>query len=209
MKLTEKILAALIFISILLKLFLIPGGGVLLVLSMQLLTIIYFALGFAFFNGIRLRNIFKKASYEGISTMRVVGAVVTGICLSNLLVGILFKLQLWPGANATLIVALIPTIIVLIIILIKLFKNKDSYYSGIQLRIAIIGTIALLLFLLPSISIIKIQFRDHPRYIKAFEEYNRYPTDESSRLLDIEYMMATLPPEDFKQYEEYMKNQGE
>lgn len=209
MKLTEKILAVLILIAIGMKLFLIPGGGVLLVLALQTLTIIYFALGFAFFNGIRLRNIFKKSSYTGISTMRVVGAIVTGICLSNLLVGILFKLQFWPGANPMLIVSLIPTLIVLILVIIKLIKNTDKYYPRIQLRIAIIGTIGLILFLSPTLSLVKIEYRNHPEYVKAFENYNNYPSIEAEKKLDLEYMRATLSPEDFKMYEEFLERQDQ
>ena len=182
--------------------------AILFVLAMEVLTIMYFTFGFAIFNGIRLRHIFKKKVYEGTNTKRIIGGLATGICLSNLLTGVLFKLQYWPGANRMILLGLIPTIIVLVVIIFKLYRNKDSYYPNIQLRIAIIGTVAIILFLLPTLEIVKLQYRNKPEYIKAFENNSLYPSDESERKLDLEYHRATMNAEDFKMYEEFLKNPG-
>lgn len=209
MKLTEKILAVLITISLFLKLFLIPGGGVLLILAGETLIIMYFAFGFAFFNDVRLRHIFKKNAFAGTNKIRIIGGVGTGICLSNLLTGILFKLQYWPGANSMLLIALMPSFILMIIVLVKLLTKADRYYQKVQWRMVIIGTFSLILFFLPTIELVKLQYRNSPSYIKAFEENNLYPTNVSERKLDLEYHRACMNEEDFKQYEEYLKQQNE
>ena len=91
MKLTEKILYALVLIALIMKFCLVPGGGVLFVLTMSSISIIYFTFGFIFFNGIRFRKIFKKEAYAETTPWRLVGAVATGLCLSELVIGILYK----------------------------------------------------------------------------------------------------------------------
>ena len=178
MKKLEKILALLIFISLILKFNLIAGGSMLLVCSLTVLSLIYYPLGFAFFNGIRLREIFKKSSYTGISTWRILGAIGAGMAFSALCMGILFKLQFWTGANMNLLAGLVTIPIILVIVLIKYSKSKSEYYIRIIKRIAIIGGIGLILLLTPGRSIRKFEYRNHPDYINAYENYMENPGDK-------------------------------
>lgn len=150
MKRLEKILAILILIAFVLKLILVPFSGVLLTIFLLIIALIYYPFGFAFFNNIRLRNIFKKESYKGISVLHIIGAIVVGMALSVICVGILFKIQGYPMANLLLTDGLISSVIILIIGLIKYHKSKSSYYSFMLNRIAIIGGIGLLFLTLLS-----------------------------------------------------------
>ena len=75
MKKAEIIIVTLSIIALAMNLLLVPGGGVLTVLALSTFSIIYFYLGFALFNDIRLRKIFKKDSYKEISSSRILGAV--------------------------------------------------------------------------------------------------------------------------------------
>lgn len=178
MKKAEIIIAILSIIALGLNLLLIPGGSVLTVLTLLTLSFLYMYLSFALFNAIRLRNIFKKDSYKGISTLRIVGSVGTGFALSATTIGILFKFQSWPGASFNLIAGLFGLLIVTIIGLIKNLKNKSNYYSGIFKRVVIIGGLGLILILIPKTSWVELKYRNHPEYVNALKKAMANPDNE-------------------------------
>ena len=208
MKKFEKIIGLVIIISLIMKLTLIPGGSILAAISLTTLACIYYPLGFAFFNDIRLSKIFKKDSYKGLTALRIIGAIGIGMGLAAICMGILFKIQHWPGADTNLISGLVTTVIILIIALIRFIKSKDNFYKRIFKRIAIIGGFGLILMFVSDLTITKIQFRNHPDYIKAYEEYIINPQDQELRKkMDIEYYRATMPKDDFEMYMKYKYNQ--
>jgi hypothetical protein len=75
MKKFELIFVVLGLVSILLNLFLIPFANLFMLLSLSILSVFYLYFSFAFFNGIQLRNIFKKVAYTDVSALRIVGAL--------------------------------------------------------------------------------------------------------------------------------------
>ena len=201
MKNLEKVLGLLIIIGLVMKLFLIPFGGVLTILSLSTLACVYYPFGFAQFNGIRFRDIFKEISYKGFSKWQIIGGVSLGIGLAVMCMGILFRVQEWPGSGVILSAGLLITCIVLIVALIKYSKTKSEYYTPIFLRIAIIGGLGLTLFILPKFAFTKFQFRNHPAYIKAFEDSVNDPQNEELRKIEqLEYNRATMPDELFQMY---------
>lgn len=197
----EKIAAVVVLVALVLKLTLIPGGGILMVLSLSVLGFIYYPMGFALFNQIGFRQILKKDSYKGLSALRIMGAIGVGAALSVVCVGILFKLQHWTGSGFNLMVGLIVSSILLVVALIKYLATKAEFYRRIITRLVIIGGFGLMLILVPNLTIIKIQFRNHPGYIKAYELYLENPRDEAlMKNLDIEYHRATMSKEEFEMY---------
>lgn len=201
MKRTEKILGILIVISLLMKLTFTTGGNVIFSLSMLILAAIYYPFGFAFFNEIRLKKIFDKNSYKGISALRMIGSIGAGIALSILCIGILFKIQYWKGSTVNLSVGIVISVIVLIIAFIQYSKSKSEFYTKIFKRIAILGVIGLLLFFIPSMTIRKFQYRNHPEFIKAYENYIKNPQDiELQRKLDLEHNRIKMRKEHFEMY---------
>lgn len=144
MKKAEIILGAIALTSLALNLLLVPGGVVLTVLSLSTLSVFYMYLSFALFNDIQIRRIFKKDSYKGISTMRIVGAILTGLALSMTIVGLLFKFQSWPGATMNLGLGLVGLLIALIVGTVKYSKTKSDYYTKIIKRIAVYGGLGLI-----------------------------------------------------------------
>lgn len=175
MKKAELITGAIALIAIVLNSFLIPLSDVLLVLSFTLLAIIYGYLSFALFNNIQLRRIFKKSSYKGISTMRVVGAILTGLALSSTLVGILFTLMSFPGAFPNLILGTVGLTVALIVGLVKYSKSKSVYYTNIFKRIAVCGGVALMLLVLPANAWQDFKYRDYPALLEAMKEARVHP----------------------------------
>jgi hypothetical protein len=201
MKKLERLLGIIFLVAIFLKFNLIVGGNILSYASLLLLTLIYYPLGFAFFNEIPLKSVFKKSSYKGITAWKIIGTIVLGMGFSAICIGTLFKLLNWPQANLNIIAGLVTIFIVLVISLIRFAKSKNDFYKGIFNRIAIIGGFGLIMAITPELTLVKIQFRSHPSYIKAFEKHLDNPNSEDLKIrLDIEYHRATYPKEEFDIY---------
>jgi len=199
MKITEKILGIIIVLSIVLKFFHIPGSSFFLVLSTSTLMMLYFYVGFAMFNGILLKEIFKKKTYDGISTLRIIGAFFSGIGLSTILTGILFRLQHWPGGNFQLMIGLIFSGIIMILLILKYIKGKELFYKEILIRFVIIGFFGLILFYTTDYSIDKIRYRNYPDYVKALDDLQQNPQSEELRKkADYEYNKIIFTEEELE-----------
>lgn len=98
----ERSLIAISTMGLLMKLAPVPGAGVIMTLGIVPLSALYIAFGFAIFNDIRLRSVFSKRSYAQVRFSTVVFAMITGLTIALLLLGVLFKLQYWPGASPVL-----------------------------------------------------------------------------------------------------------
>ncbi len=178
MKKTEIILLLLFLIALILESFHVQGSNILLFVSLLLISFLYFYLGFALFNNIRFKNIFKKKSYKNISSKRIIGATGTGFNLSIATIGILFKFLLWPGGNLLLMIATFGLSIITLISIIKIPKTKDKYYSKILKRVVIFGTLSLFLFLLPKETWLNWKHPNNPEYVKAIIDYEANPKNQ-------------------------------
>lgn len=128
MKKSEKIFGILFAIALIFKLALFPGGGIISVISLTALSCVYFYFGFAFFNNIKLKNVFKRKSYEGISALRMIGSIGTGMVLSTVCLGILFKLSHYPGGGFMLNTGLSTTFIISTTLLIKYLRSERNLF---------------------------------------------------------------------------------
>ena len=173
MKKAELILGILILTGIVLSVLHLPGGAVITVFIMPLLSMMYLCLGFALLNSISLKN----ESYKGLSTMRIVGSVLSGIIFSIALIGILFGWMMWPGASVMLLSSIAGLLIMLIVVLIKYFTKKDLFYRNMLIRIAVIGIPVLLLLADPSLAG-KIKYGNNPELIQAIQEAEADPENE-------------------------------
>jgi hypothetical protein len=206
MRTLEKIIAIGILLSLILKFSLISGADMIFMCTMLILACIYYPFGFLFFNQIKLRHIFKKVSYKNVTTLKIIVAVITGLGLSAIVVGALFKLLHLSGADQMLLLGLIMTAVTLVISLILLFNQNDPTSKFILWRVGIIGAIGIFLLLTPALSIVKFQYRNHPKYIEAYSNYVSDPTNEELyRKMELERERIILTEEDFKRYEESAK----
>lgn len=206
MRITERILIVAIFIAVILKFSLISGGNVLMLWSVTILSSIYYPFGFLFFNQIRLRNIFKKASYKGVTTQKIVFALIAGLGLSIICIGSLFKLLNLTGADQMLFIGVIITSVVFVISLIVILTKKEVYAQLILRRASFIGIIGVALLLTSELRIVKLQYRNHPSYIEAYTKYLADPRNEElQKKKEIEYYKIVLTEEEFKIYEESTK----
>lgn len=156
-------------------------GNVFLILSFILLALFYLALGFAIFNGIKFREIFKKSSYQNISKKRIFGTLVLGFPFSILILGMLFKIMLWPGAQNMIISGLQFILIVTVILTIYYFIKKPFGFKKIFLRIIAITGVSLIIFLIPTKSLIEIYYKNHPEFVELYKNSIDNPNNEQLR----------------------------
>jgi len=147
MKKAEIILVGLAIISIILRLMHLVGANIVTVLSFTFLACLYFYFGFAIFNDIRLRDIFKKASYQDISALRIIGAIVTGIAISMAIVGMEFRIMRWPGASIMLMVGGLVLCLLTVMALIRYFSAKAPFYLNILKRLVPYTILAVVAFI--------------------------------------------------------------
>lgn len=208
MKKFEKIIGFVLLTGLIFKFLFIPGGSFFFAFSSLIMATFYFYLGFAFYNQIPFKRIFNKAAYSEINTAKIILSIGFGIGLSNICIGILYKIQHWTGARFLLITGITIIMIVLLIGLIRIDKTKGLFLTGIIKRSIIIGGFGVLLLLISDHSIIKIQYRNHPLYIKAYEDFKSNPNNTGYKdNLIKERDRIYLPEEVFKQkYNEEEEN---
>lgn len=198
MKLVEKILAIAAFTGLLLMFSLISGGTELFMLSLLSLSGIYFALGFLLFNQIRLRDVTKKETFANLTTIQIVFGVITGIVLSIICVGALFKFLKLPGSNEMLMLGVFFSILILIGVLVM---RRKLAAAPILIRTIILGAAGAVLFFTSELTLVKLQYRNHPRYIDAYSRYKEEPGHEALRdTLELEYNRVWMSEEEFIEY---------
>ena len=204
MKKLEMILVFTILIAIVMKLSLMPGGSSIASISMILLSLIYFPFGFAFLNQISLQKIFIKDAYKGMTSTRIICTIGAGLSFSAICLGILFKLNSWPGSNQDLIIGLVILVAILALALIRKIKLKYENNSLMLRRIVILSILGIIFLTSPNLPIERIRFHDHPDYIKACEDYLNNPQNQKLKEKEhVEYLKATLSKENFDLYMKY------
>jgi hypothetical protein len=175
MKKIERFLIMLSLIGIIARMMLAGGSSLTLLLSLMSLSLLYMYFGFALFNDIRLRDIFKKASYKGLTTIHIVGAILAGLALSMACVGILFKVQSWPGATFDLGVSLSLCSIIIVISYSKIKGPHRQYYKRITSRLVVATVISAFLLVIPRKGYLEFMQRDNPAFIKVQEAQWDHP----------------------------------
>jgi uncharacterized membrane protein len=150
MKKLEIILNTGAIIGLLLVLFNTPLDSLIASVFFITLSCLYYILGFALFNNIPLRKIFKADSYKGIGTWRILIAIGTGIALSILTIGIMCSALNYPMAVTFLVVGIVLTAIIITLALIRNAQEKNQFYRNITLRSFVFVIIAVIFLLLPG-----------------------------------------------------------
>jgi hypothetical protein len=181
MKKIEIILIALGFLGLTMILMHLPGGSFFTLTPFIILAFIYMYSGFALFNGIRFRRVFKKDSYHNIKPTRIVGAIGIGMALNISILGVIFKFLHYPGASFLLLAGLVSTGIIATVSVIKKKKDKDGYYLNILKRVAVFGTLCLILVVMPFRTWLIINHPKDPEYIEAVIKFRANPDDPELR----------------------------
>ncbi len=81
---------------------------------------------------------FKSESYQNISSFLIVGSVITGLSFSGLLLGILFKTQLYPGEKAMMMVSYLPSVLLAGFMTVYSLNNDKGFIKRNAFRFALV-----------------------------------------------------------------------
>jgi len=178
MKKTEKILAAISIMGILLNLFLVPYGDTLSILSMSCLAVLYMYLSFALFNDIPLQKVLKRENHKDISKRTKIGTNLIGMILALITIGILFKLQDWPNASTLLNIGFCGLILSAIISFIKVRQSNPKLHYTLLTRLATFSIIGFIFILTPKENLLEFKYRNHPEYVEAVKKAWADPSNQ-------------------------------
>ena len=150
MKKPEVILIIGAVVGLLMSLFDVPLYSLIVSVFFIALGLLYFYLGFALLNGIRLPSIFKADSYKGIGPWRIAIAIGSGIALSNLTIGFMCSILNYPMAEIFLTSGITIAAVMIILSLIKGARIKNAFYRNIILRCLVFIAIAVAFLLIPE-----------------------------------------------------------
>jgi hypothetical protein len=187
MKIIEKLIVLFAFVSLILKLNVIEGGGLLITTSLSILALLYLPFGLL---------LFGRMPSEGNLRNRL--SIAIGIGLAMICSGIIFKLQLLPYPEINLTTGLLTIILATIIASNKFQINTDKHFLPILKRIIIVGIAAIVFLLTPYSVIEKFRFRNHPKYLEVYQEHLNNPEDKDLKIkLRLEYDRAVFSEEKF------------
>jgi len=166
---TEKVFGILVMISLLFKWMHWPGGSLILILSLSTLSFLYLVLAFYLFCDKTLSN------------QNIALSIVSGIFLSIIPIALVFKFQYWPGAKVMLLLACLtsPVLVVLSWFLGREAREElKGYYKNMVIRTAVLSSLAVLFFFLPSAVLINMQYGDDPELAKLKVLHYTHPDNE-------------------------------
>lgn len=146
---TELILTLTFILSIILKLFHLPGGSLILIFSLITLGVIYFPFGFYFFQ----EGMMKKK--------HTILSILIGFFLTFLVLSILFKLQYWVGAKLFFNIGIFPNVLALLLVIYLTTKSKThlkKFYTNMIIRLSFFLILSITLNSLSFENIRKIQY---------------------------------------------------
>ena len=192
MKTTERTLALVAALALIMLATHVPMGSLLFIVSLSALTVLYYPLGVALFNDLPLSAVARRTDIEGVSAGRKVGAIAAGMAFAAVCVGILFRVQMWPSGGLILLTGLA----LLLLLLGFLFVRKKSisvpFYRGVYSRLAILGLAGTMLFMMPTIVLVEWHYPNYPDYIERWKQVQEDPTNSELReqLLELQEAIA-------------------
>ncbi len=175
----ELILVGIFVLGLLLNIFNIKIGTITLILAGSTLAMAYFYVSVVMFNKIPLRQAFKKDAYKGISIFRIIGSVGTGMALSVLVVGMVFKIMYWPNGDYMLLLGIVFCLISIVVSIIKYTSKRDIFYKRLLFRLSGWVVVGIILYVLPPYTLLNMKYKDHPAYREALINSIEHPEDEA------------------------------
>jgi hypothetical protein len=136
MKRLEIGFVVLTIVVVVLKAMTISNGAV-IIIAFLLLALLHYIFGFALFNGVEAKNLFKVEYYQkNFSISQTIFAVFLGWGFSVLDLGILFRLKEWPGNEIMMFVGGVG-IVVLGALFMQKIKEKKHLLRENFIRIGV------------------------------------------------------------------------
>lgn len=148
MKNVEKVLVIIFLIGIIFKAFSIVGGNILVFLSLFSLSIFYFFFTFPLLNNLNFNQVFKKKSYDTITSLRTLYSIFCSFAFYSFIIGMLFRIFNWENAVLIFWFGVVFLAICFTISLVKYFQNHSIFYKSVLMRIALFIIFYILYFLI-------------------------------------------------------------
>ncbi|MBS2099514.1 GldL-related protein [Carboxylicivirga linearis] len=182
MKKLEKTAGILFLLGIIQIFFHLPLGNLFLNISTIIIVVLYLLLGFAYFNDINFKSIFKFEYldyHSPISKRRLKFSAYSGLGLTTIAIGIFFKIKHYPGASVILILGFIMVLALFIALYLKKKENKDLFFKTIANRFAILSIIGIV-FMTTNLELtsLKYNFPNNPELIRSYVKMSKNPNDE-------------------------------
>ena len=177
MKKTEITLIIIGLFGIVIDLLHLPGASILIMVPLVILSFLYTYLGLALFNNIKIKEIFRRTSYQNVNLNRILVGIGTGMALGSSVMGIIFKFLSWPGSAAMLGIGFLSTLVIGIISLIKRKNDKQRFYKNILKRVGLYGMLCFILLVLPMEVWLNIRHPRNPDYVQAVMKARANPED--------------------------------
>lgn len=148
-----------------------PVSSLLVVISLSVLSILYFIGSYFLFTA--------KTDTPGgsSSTIEILNTIFTGLILAAVVIGVMFKVQIWPASQDLLGSSLLALGVLLVFQLAMKSRLEKWMVDRIFRRVVFIGGVGLLLYLIPAVWLIDIYYSHRPEFAKALKEYISDPTN--------------------------------
>jgi hypothetical protein len=147
MKYTERILGTIALVSYVLLQFDIPGFRILFLLSVSLLSMIYFLLSFFIINELPLFKRPDPLETRNPNGFQITASILFGILSSTALIGFVFTVNHYPDNQSMLYMGLIPLTILTFISIFNVIKQKDRFNMNLLIRGVILISSGVLLII--------------------------------------------------------------
>jgi hypothetical protein len=177
---TEKTLTILFLIGLIFKLLHWPGAGIILVISLSTIAMLYFPAAFYFF----CDKVIKRQN--------LALSIISGLFLSLIPLGILFKIMYWPGGQMYLLIGSVTAPIILTVIYFMKSKTTDelaTYYKNMFVRTVVLMVLTITFYLIPSATLLKIQYWDDQELARLKTLHYTHPDNEEYKKQHDEYLL--------------------
>lgn len=180
----EYVMVSLFFIGLVFKMKHYPGQTMLIILSLLPLGIYYFLFAFKAFFNLPIGKFLKSTQFS--NNQKTFG-FATGFGLLVALLGVIFHIQIYPGAKTMLQLGIMILSISSILAYVKYAKTKGTFYLRVLARSGIILIVALALVSIRTSVWIELSHKDDPEMLEAELNYYHNPTPANGRVLDSLY----------------------
>lgn len=158
----------------------IEGAALIQIISLALLSTLYFYFGNSLFNPEKRFKLETNKSY--LSSTRIAGGYFAGIAIAVALIGTLFKLMIWPGFDIMLNSSIFTLLIIAAVILYKVFTGVTlKSYAPVLIRAIFFGILAIGLKLIPLKTMADLKHPDNPYFADLVVRLYENPDDPDIR----------------------------
>ena len=165
----ERMLVIMALIGAVMLVSLVTGGATLLIVSLGSLSVLYFFGGY----------FQPELTGQSVSVMGILLKILSGVVMSILVIGALFKLMFWNGAGFMLVVGVLCTMGVAVAA--RLLTKPGHDLSGVFRRGSLLVTAGLLAHFVDATTLFGLFHRNEPVLVTKFTAMTEHPGDSLYR----------------------------